>query len=126
MLTEMQRTGSDEAWARAALLKARVRFDREEYSDAREIIGELLARAPDMDEASLLEAEISLRMKRLEDATDVVIGPSMQQSVLVPGRPLRISMGHGTTDAHVPQCAEAVVNAVSQLRKSGRQCCCSR
>jgi len=71
---------------------ARLKFDQEEYQDARGFLDQVLMRAPDHAEARILEGNLDLKMKRLIEATEVKVGLTTSQRVIVPGKPLKVRL----------------------------------
>jgi TolA-binding protein len=71
---------------------ARLKFDQEEYQDARRFLDQVFLRAPDHAEARILEGNLDLKMKRLIEATEVKVGLTTSQRVIVPGKPLKVRL----------------------------------
>ncbi len=71
---------------------AMVKFDQGEHADAKEALDKVFSLAPGHAEARILEGRINLKLKKLEDPTDLQIGSSQNQRYLVPGMPLKVTL----------------------------------
>lgn len=71
---------------------ARIKFDEEQYDEAREHLERVLMTSPDHANAHLLMGELKLKLKKLEEVTQLDIGPTRTQRVIVPGKPLRVKL----------------------------------
>ncbi len=71
---------------------ARINFDNEQYGEAREHLERVLMISPDHSDAHLLMGELDLKLKKLEKVTDLDIGLTRTQKVIVPGKPLRLKV----------------------------------
>ncbi|MEI8138811.1 MAG: outer membrane protein assembly factor BamD [bacterium] len=71
---------------------ALVKFDQEEYPEARACVEKTLAALPSHANARILGGKLYLKMKKLVEATDVRVGMAANQETLTPGRPLKISL----------------------------------
>ncbi len=71
---------------------ALVRFDQEEYREALDHLEQVLARAPDHANARILEAKVKVKMRKLEEPTEIQIGTVTRRRFLVPGKPLKVSL----------------------------------
>lgn len=78
--------------AEGNLLMSRLMYDQEHYEEAMVFLENVFAINPNHADARIMQGELFLRLKRLVEATDVRVGLSTEQQVLVPGRPLRISI----------------------------------
>ena len=76
----------------ANLELAKTHLDGEDYTAAQEALGEVLARSPNHPEARILEGQLKLATKRLEQASQLSIGLAAGQQELVPGKPLRVTV----------------------------------
>jgi tetratricopeptide (TPR) repeat protein len=77
-----------EAWFQLAKLK----FEQEDYPEARSHLEQVFLRASDHADGRILEGNLDLRQKRLIEATEVKVGLTAAQRVIVPGRPLRVRL----------------------------------
>jgi TolA-binding protein len=75
----------------AYFYSARIAFDRGANDEARELIEEVKKRNPEHIESLFLEAEINLRMDRLQDP-ELEIGSKVLTTYVVPGRPVTMKM----------------------------------
>ncbi|MFP4433881.1 MAG: tetratricopeptide repeat protein [Phycisphaerae bacterium] len=71
---------------------ALVKFDQGEHADAKEALDKVFSLAPDHAEARILEGRINLKLKKLEDPTDLQIGSLTAKRYLVPGMPLKVTL----------------------------------
>ena len=71
---------------------ALVKFDQEEYPEARTCIEKALTVAPAHANARILGGKINLRMKQYPEATRVIVGLSASQQTIVPGKPLTVTL----------------------------------
>jgi tetratricopeptide (TPR) repeat protein len=76
----------------APLHLAMVKYDQEEYREAMNCLEQVFALSPNHAEARILEGNVFLKLKKLEQATVVKLGISASQRVIVPGKPLRVSL----------------------------------
>ncbi|MBT3198307.1 MAG: hypothetical protein HN350_00160 [Phycisphaerales bacterium] len=77
---------------RAHYARAQVFFVQENFVDAVSEIDAVLRNDPGHENALLLRGEIQIRMRKLVDATEVPIGPRLENKVLVPGETVRINL----------------------------------
>lgn len=71
---------------------ARMKFEQEEYQDSRNFLNQVLARVPDHAEGRILEGNLDLKMKRLIEATEVKVGLTTSQRIIVPGKPIKVRL----------------------------------
>jgi tetratricopeptide (TPR) repeat protein len=77
---------------RAHYARAMVFFEQENFMDAVGEIDAVLRNDPGHEDALLLRGEIQIRMRKLVDATEVPIGPRLENKMLVPGETVRINL----------------------------------
>ncbi len=70
----------------------RIKFDNEQYDEAKEHLERVLMISPDHADAHLLMGELDLKLKNLEKVTDLDIGLTRTQKVIVPGKSLRLKV----------------------------------
>lgn len=70
----------------------RIKFDNEQYGEAKEHLERVLMISPDHADAHLLMGELDLKLKKLEKVTDLDIGLTRTQEVIVPGKQLRLKV----------------------------------
>lgn len=76
----------------AQAARAEVLMDQENFAEAlREIEAVLRAKPRDPD-ALILRGKIQYEMRRLVEASEIEVGPSVDETVLVPGEPLKINL----------------------------------
>ncbi len=78
--------------AEAFYLLSVIKYDQEEYADARSNLEKVFAALPGHTNARILEGRLHLRMKKLVEATEVNVGTPGSQMTLVPGRPLKVQI----------------------------------
>ena len=71
---------------------ALVNFDQEEFAEAEEVVRDIFAVVPDHPLASILEGEIKIRLRKLEEPTEIDIGTVTQKQFIVPGKVLKVGM----------------------------------
>ncbi|MDA1141766.1 MAG: hypothetical protein O3B01_24650 [Planctomycetota bacterium] len=71
---------------------ALVKYDQEEYEEAASYLNSLFSIRPDHADGRILEGRIHLKRKKLENATDLDVGLTASQRVLVPGRRLKVTI----------------------------------
>ena len=71
---------------------AKVYFDQNQIADAREALDKVFLRDPESPQARILEGRVNLAVKNIENASDLAIGNVTLQRLLIPGKPLRISL----------------------------------
>lgn len=91
-LERLSRSADARVRAQAFYQMAQVRFDLEEYSEASRMLDQVFMLEPQNASARILQGQIFLRTNRLVEATDVRVGLSHEQRMLVPGQPLRVGL----------------------------------
>lgn len=71
---------------------ARLKYEQEDYQEARSYLNQVLARMPDHPDGRILEGNIDLKTKRLVEATEVKVGLTTSQRILVPGSVLKVRL----------------------------------
>jgi len=71
---------------------ALVKFDQEEYREALEHLEAVFARLRDHANARILEGRTKVKMRKLEEATEIQVGTVTQRRFFVPGKPLRVNL----------------------------------
>ena len=91
-LERLTRRGSHYQRTQAHYQLATIYFDQDEYTQAGRELERVFAREPNHHQALILQGEINIRARRLQEATDIPIGLETAQTIVVPGRPLRIHL----------------------------------
>jgi outer membrane protein assembly factor BamD (BamD/ComL family) len=91
-LDKLSRRNDPYLQAEANYQMALIRFDQEEYVGAKELIEKVFVLEPAHVNGRLLEGKINLSLKKLVEATEVTVGQSGMQEVLVPGKPLKVQL----------------------------------
>ena len=81
-----------DARAEAWFLKARIAFLQEDYEGSKQDIDHALSLAPAHAEALLLDGELRLHRERGLEEVEIRLGEKQLRRVLVPGRPLRLTL----------------------------------
>ncbi len=91
-LEAMLRSRDSYALVEANYALALVKFDQTEHSAAKEYLEKLLTMAPSHMNARILEAKNNIKLKKLEDAIRIKTLLTAEQQILVPGKPLNVSL----------------------------------
>jgi hypothetical protein len=91
-LQRMSRRGSAYQRKQSHYQLARVYFDQEEYTQADRELAKVFNYQSNHSDALLLQGEINIQARRLQEATDIAIGIEAAQEIVVPGRPLSIHL----------------------------------
>ncbi|MBM4039042.1 MAG: tetratricopeptide repeat protein, partial [Planctomycetes bacterium] len=78
---------------------ALVKFDQEEFREALKPLDEVFARVPDHALARILEGRTKIRIRKLEEPTELQIGTVAQRRFIVPGKPLVVNLEDRTLAA---------------------------
>ncbi len=76
----------------AQAARAEVLMDQENFAEALREIEAVLRAKPRDPEALILRGKIQYRMRKLVEASEIEVGPSIEETVLVPGEPLKINL----------------------------------
>ncbi len=76
----------------AAYYMARVKFAQEEFAEAKDRLGQVFTLSPDHAEGRILEGKVNLKLKKLEQPTDIDLGEKIGKKFIVPGRPVRVTL----------------------------------
>lgn len=71
---------------------AMVRYDQEDFLEANTQLEEVFARVPSHPNARILQGELNIRLRKLDEAREVAVGLSSDKRFIVPGRKLRVSL----------------------------------
>ncbi len=69
-----------------------VKYDQKEFTDAQEEIQKVFTLVPDHPSARILEGQINLGLKKLEEPTEILIGSVTNQRHIVPGMALKVTL----------------------------------
>ena len=78
--------------AEAAYHMAMVKYAQEEFAEARDQLERVFTLSPDHAEGRILEGRVNLKLKKLEQPTDIDLGEKIGRKFLVPGRPVRVTL----------------------------------
>ncbi len=69
-----------------------VRYAQEEYAEAKDQLDKLFVMSPDHAEARILEGKVNLKLKKLEQPTDIDLGERIGKKYILPGQPIRVTL----------------------------------
>ncbi len=81
---------------RVHFARAEVFFDQEKYADAYEEVSRVLKREPSHPDALILLGKSQLEMRKLVDASNIELGASRDQKLIVPGEAIKINLSDPT------------------------------
>jgi tetratricopeptide (TPR) repeat protein len=87
---------NDDLRTRAQFARSEVFYDQERYADAYQEIASVLKRRPHHEDALILMGKIQLEMRKLVDASEIEVGASRDQKVIVPGETIKINLSDPT------------------------------
>ncbi|TFG86621.1 MAG: hypothetical protein E4H17_04025, partial [Gemmatimonadales bacterium] len=76
----------------AAYHMALVRYAQEEYAEARDQLAGVFVLTPDHAEGRILEGRVNLKLKKLEQPTDIDLGERIGKKYILPGQPIRVRL----------------------------------
>ena len=91
-LEDLARRKNSYLQTEAAYGMAQVKFAQEEYAEAKDHLDDLFALSPEHAEGRILEGRANLKLKKLEQPTDIDLGQKIGRKYIVPGRPVRVSL----------------------------------
>lgn len=91
-LGELELERIPEMWSPARYARAVVNYDMEEYDDAADDIESILAREANHGEAKILLGKVQLKRKKLMEATEIEVTAGTNQTTLVPGEKLKVTL----------------------------------
>ncbi|MGB0766604.1 MAG: tetratricopeptide repeat protein [Phycisphaeraceae bacterium] len=77
---------------RVQYARAEVFYDQERYADAFEEASAVLKREPNHPDALILLGQAQLEMRKLVDASEIELGVSREQAIIVPGETIKINL----------------------------------
>ncbi len=86
----------DDLRKRTHFARAEVFFDQEKYADAYEEVSAVLKREPSHADALILLGKAQLEMRKLVDASEIELGVSRDQKLIVPGETIKINLNDPT------------------------------
>lgn len=69
-----------------------VKFAQEEFAEAKDQLEQVFTLSPDHAESRILEGKVNLKLKKLEQPTDIDLGEKIGKKFIVPGRPVRVTL----------------------------------
>lgn len=91
-LEKLARRKDDYLQTESFFLLALVKFDQEDWTEAQRYLEQVFSRNRNHPPAKILEGKLALQTKRYETATDLAIGQATTQEILVPGKPLKVTL----------------------------------
>ncbi|MGB2824543.1 MAG: hypothetical protein WBF17_26445, partial [Phycisphaerae bacterium] len=76
----------------AAYHMAMVKYAQEEYAEAKDHLEQAFTLSPEHAEGRILEGRVNLKLKKLEQPTDIDLGEKIGRKFIVPGRPVRVTL----------------------------------
>ena len=71
---------------------ARVKFDQEDYLDAMDDLEKVFLLNPEHADGRILQGQLYLKLKKLEEAKEIDLGVATRQRLIVPGRALKVKL----------------------------------
>lgn len=91
-LDKLMRLKNQSFRQRIRYVRAEVLMDQENYADALEEVEAVLRSEPKHPDALILRGKIHFQMRKLVEASEIELGPSQTETVLVPGESLKINL----------------------------------
>jgi len=91
-LDKLMRVRDEDLRMRVHFARAEVLFDQENYAAAFAEVSTVLRRDPDHADALILLGQAQLKMRQLVDASEIELGVSRDQELLVPGEAIKIDL----------------------------------
>ncbi|MFT5130891.1 MAG: tetratricopeptide (TPR) repeat protein, partial [Rhodothermales bacterium] len=91
-LEKLMRINNPETRARVRYARAEVMMDQENYKDAFDELEAVLRSDPNHADALILRGKIQFQMRKLVEATEIELGVSREEEVMVPGETLKINL----------------------------------
>jgi len=76
----------------AAYHLALVKYAQEEYAEAKDYLEQTFTLSPEHALGRILEGRVNLKLKKLEQPTDIDLGEKVGRKFIVPGRPVRVTL----------------------------------
>lgn len=95
-LDKLMRIEDPSARTRAHYARAEVLMDQENYKDAFDEIDAVLRGVPNHADALILRGKIQYQMRKLVEASEIELGVSQEDKVMVPGEVLKINLNDPT------------------------------
>jgi len=91
-LDKLAAIGNPSFGQRIRFARAEVFMDQESFKEALDEIVAVLRQEPKHPDALILQAKIQTSMRKLIEASEIPLGPSQTDTVLVPGEPVKINL----------------------------------
>ena len=91
-LTELTRRKDPYLQTEAAYHMALVKYAQEDYAAANEQLANVFALNPDHANGRILEGKVNLKLKKLEQPTDIDLGEKIGKKYIIPGQPVRVTL----------------------------------
>lgn len=91
-LDRLARIDDPQALVMVHFARAQVLTDQENYKGALSEVDAVLLRDPNHEDAKILQGEIEIHMRRLVEATEIELGVTRENTVLVPGESLKVNL----------------------------------
>jgi len=91
-LDQLMLIRNDDLRKRVHFARAEVFFDQEKYADAYDEVVAVLKREPNHADGLILLGKAQLEMRKLVDASEIELGATRDQGVIVPGEMIKINL----------------------------------
>jgi tetratricopeptide (TPR) repeat protein len=91
-LEKLMRINKPEVRAQVRYARAEVMMDQENFKDAFDELEAVLRSNPDHADALILRGKLQYQMRKLVEATEIELGVSREEEVMVPGETLKINL----------------------------------
>ena len=91
-LTDLSRRKHPYMETEAAYHMALVKYAQEEYAAAGEQLESLFLQSYDHADGRILEGRVNLKLKKLEQPTDIDLGEKIGKKYILPGQPVRVTL----------------------------------
>ncbi len=91
-LEKLMRLPNPDFRMRVRYARAEVLMDQENYAEALDELESVLRRDPKHPDALILRGQIHYQMRKLVEASEIELGPSQEDTLLVPGEAVKINL----------------------------------
>lgn len=91
-LRKLTRRNDRQIQAIAYFQMSLVKFEQEQYAEARDFLDKVFTRVPGHPQARVLEGRINLKVGKLEEPTELQVGTIALRKFIVPGAPLKVNL----------------------------------
>ncbi len=91
-LRKLTRRNDRQIQAIAYFQMSLVKFEQEQFAEARDFLDKVFTRVPGHPQARVLEGRINLKVGKLEEPTELQVGTIALRKFIVPGAPLKVNL----------------------------------